>query len=51
MILLSGSIYAAAGVPDRLELDLFPGEHGWGGRKSVAFFRKHLPLEGVSRGK
>jgi len=36
------TIYAAAGVPDRLELDLFPGEHGWGGNKSEAFFYKYL---------
>jgi hypothetical protein len=35
-------IYQAAGAADKLELDLFPGEHAWGGNKSVAFFRKHL---------
>ena len=35
-------IYAAAGVSDRLELDLFEGGHAWGGRKSRAFFAKHL---------
>jgi hypothetical protein len=35
-------IYRAAGASDRLELDFFPGEHGWGGNKSEAFFRKHL---------
>jgi len=35
-------IYSAAGARDSLELDLFPGEHGWGGNKSEAFFRKHL---------
>lgn len=35
-------IYQAAGVRDRLELDLFPGEHSWGGHNSVAFFRKWL---------
>lgn len=35
-------IYKAAGVPERLELDLFPDEHKWGGNKSEAFFRKHL---------
>ena len=34
-------IYAAAGVRDRLELDLFEGGHRWGGNKSVEFFRKH----------
>lgn len=35
-------IYSAAGVRDRLELDLFDGGHAWGANKSVAFFRKHL---------
>jgi dienelactone hydrolase len=35
-------IFAAADASDRLELDLFPGGHRWGGNKSVAFFRKYL---------
>jgi hypothetical protein len=35
-------IYQAAGAGERLELDLFPREHSWGGNKSVAFFEKHL---------
>jgi dienelactone hydrolase len=35
-------IYAAAGVSDCLELDLFEGGHRWGGNKSLAFFRKYL---------
>jgi dienelactone hydrolase len=35
-------IYRAAGAADRLELDLFAGEHAWGGNKSESFFRKHL---------
>ncbi len=35
-------IYAAAGVRDRLELDLFEGGHAWGANKSVEFFRKYL---------
>ena len=35
-------IYATAGAPDNLQLDLHAGEHGWGGNKSVAFFKKHL---------
>lgn len=35
-------IYQAAGAADRLFLDYFPGEHQWGGNKSVAFFRQHL---------
>ncbi len=35
-------IYEAAGAAGHLELDLFPGEHSWGGNKSVAFFKKHL---------
>lgn len=37
-------IYMAAGAGDDLELDLFPGGHGWGGSKSIPFFRKHLGL-------
>jgi len=35
-------IYQAAGARSQLELDLFAGDHGWGGSKSIAFFRKHL---------
>jgi dienelactone hydrolase len=35
-------IYEAAGVREKLDLDLFEGPHAWGGNKSVAFFRKHL---------
>jgi dienelactone hydrolase len=35
-------IYQAAGAADQLELDLFPGGHGWSGAKSVAFFSRHL---------
>ncbi|MFH1008489.1 MAG: alpha/beta hydrolase family protein [Candidatus Latescibacterota bacterium] len=35
-------IYRAAGADDQLELDLHPGEHGWGANKSESFFRKHL---------
>ena len=35
-------IYAAAGEADHLELDLFAGEHGWGGNKSEAFFKQYL---------
>ena len=38
-------IYRAAGASERLELDLHPNDHGWGGNKSVAFFRKHLGLK------
>ena len=36
------AIYQAAGEPDKLALDLFAGEHGWGGNGSVAFFNRHL---------
>ncbi len=36
------TIYKAAGASDKLELDKFPGEHGWGGNKSLAFFGKNL---------
>jgi len=35
-------IYAAAKVSKKLQLDLFPGEHGWGGNKSVKFFKQYL---------
>ncbi|MCC9077668.1 prolyl oligopeptidase family serine peptidase [Litorilinea aerophila] len=35
-------IYQTAGAAEMLELDLHPGEHGWGGNKSLAFFRRHL---------
>jgi len=35
-------IYAAAGAPEALWLDLHPGEHGWGGNKSRAFFERYL---------
>ena len=38
------AIYRAAGASERLELDLHPGEHGWGGNKSEAFFRDTCPL-------
>ncbi|NQT92850.1 MAG: prolyl oligopeptidase family serine peptidase [Lentisphaerae bacterium] len=38
-------IYSAAGARDKLELDLFPGEHAWGANKSEAFFRKHLGID------
>jgi len=37
-------IYETAGHRDRLELDLHPGGHAWGGNKSEAFFRKYLGL-------
>lgn len=36
-------IYKAAGAA--IDLDLFPGPHGWGGNKSEAFFTKHLGLQ------
>jgi dienelactone hydrolase len=35
-------IYDVAGHPDKLELDLHPGGHAWGGNRSEAFFRHHL---------
>jgi hypothetical protein len=35
-------IYTVAGGSDLLELDLFPGNHAWGGSKSKPFFKKHL---------
>lgn len=36
------AIYRAAGASDLLELDLHPGEHGWGANKSRPFFARHL---------
>jgi len=42
-------IYAAAGAADKLELDLHPNEHGWGGNKAVAFFTRHLGLKRPAR--
>lgn len=38
-------IYAAAGASDKLELDLYPGTHAWGGNKSIDFFDKHLNMK------
>lgn len=35
-------IYRTAGASDKLELDLFAGEHSWGGNKSVEFFKRSL---------
>jgi hypothetical protein len=36
------NIYKIAEASNMLELDLFPGEHGWGGNKSESFFKKHF---------
>ncbi len=36
------TIYQAAEASHRLELDLHPGEHGWAGNKSEAFFGRYL---------
>jgi hypothetical protein len=38
-------IYAAAGISDKLELDIFEGGHRWGGHKSIPFFQKWLKTE------
>ncbi|MBL8028133.1 MAG: hypothetical protein JNL74_17050 [Fibrobacteres bacterium] len=35
-------IYAAAGVKEKLSLDLHAGPHAWGGNKSLDFFDKYL---------
>ena len=35
-------IYAAAGVADAIDSDVFPGPHAYGGNKAVEFFRKNL---------
>ena len=37
-------IYEAAGVREKLVLDLHPGPHAWGGNKSLEFFGKSLNL-------
>lgn len=39
------AIYDAAGAADHLHLDLFPGQHAWGGNKSEQFFRRYLSSE------
>ncbi|MBN1877198.1 MAG: prolyl oligopeptidase family serine peptidase [Anaerolineae bacterium] len=39
------AIYNAADAADFLELDLHPGEHGWGGNRSEIFFKRHLMAE------
>lgn len=35
-------IYRTAGVPDRLELDLFEGGHAWGDQRTATFFEKWI---------
>jgi dienelactone hydrolase len=35
-------IYAAAGVPDNYEVDLFDGDHKFAGNKAFNFFDKHM---------
>ena len=35
-------IYKAAGTGDKLEFDIFPGEHMFSGRKAFNFFEKRL---------
>lgn len=35
-------IYEAAGVPDRLWTDIFPGPHAFGGNRAAEFFKTHL---------
>lgn len=44
-------IYRAAGVSERLELDLFDGEHAWGANKSVEFFTRYLGTGGPRGGR
>jgi hypothetical protein len=36
-------VYAAAGVPERLDLDLFEGPHQWSGRKAWDWLERWLP--------
>jgi hypothetical protein len=43
-------IYRAAGASERLELDLFDGEHAWGANKSVEFFNRYLGTGGPRGG-
>jgi hypothetical protein len=38
-------VYSAAGASEKLEADIFPGEHAWGGNKSKTFFKKHLNVK------
>jgi dienelactone hydrolase len=40
------TIYEAAGAGDRLEIDLFAGDHMWGGNLSRPFFEKYLGKNG-----
>ena len=35
-------IYAAAGVPDRIDSDIHPGGHQFSGKKAADFFKKNL---------
>ena len=35
-------IYAAAGVPERTDIDLFDGKHVWSGAKAWDFLAKWL---------
>jgi len=41
------AIYTAAGVRERLDLDLSPSEHSWGGHKSIDFFTRYLVQHSV----
>ena len=38
-------VYEVAGYAPALELDLHPGEHGWGGNRSLEFFARHLGMD------
>lgn len=38
-------IYQAADASENLELDLFPGEHSWGGNRSNSFFKQHFEVK------
>ena len=35
-------VYEVAGVPERLEFDLFKGRHEWSGRKAWRFLKQWL---------
>jgi dienelactone hydrolase len=36
------SIYKSAGAEDKLDCDIFPGDHQWSGVKSLPWFKKYL---------
>jgi len=45
---IAKDIYEAAGASDKLEIDIFPGEHAFAGNKAFSFFDKYLKCSSVS---